>query len=468
MGEGNKKGGGSSQAPQVNAPAGLYQTAASTTGLGQYATSLLDSVSSMTNWASSLASGGHSSSIPSYASSAVQAGPQVSFGGKGNLWNSSFDPSTGLVTYTNPANPNQTFTENIVAQNAQGNLPANIQQQWQNDYYQHQQAAASGGGNSTTGWSQAVTSGTLPTGITNQQALDFYQAKNGQPAPNLQTAINYFNQEGSTAAGQNPLGPFLSQAMGAIQGQENQISQTQNFVNETGQEGTKLINQGESMLTQATTGTGLYPSQQAMIDEAVSSEKTNLSSALGGAGLGKSTQLTELQSEADLAGAATGGQLVQQNITAAQQQIALGQASQKLSLAGQTLTQGEQAAIVQELQSLQTNFWTEAMQGYGALGSIIDSAGKSYGISLSAYNDVLQSEEANAANQTELAKAQLSADTSSSNSLMGALGSLFGQGGSGSSLLGSVGGAIGGGTAAAGSAAGTIGAVADLAVFAAA
>ena len=396
-------------------PAGLTSGATSETGLGSYASSLLDPIASMTNWASSLASGGNASQIGSFASSSIQTGPLVQFpgGGQGG-WYSSFDPSSGLITFTNSRDPGQTFVQGInqsvnpSGYGEFGDLPPSLISQWTSDYNQNQQ--------------QKQTAGIQP-GV-------------GQ------------------AAAQSSMGPFLGQAWGDLQqaqaatGQLAPI-QAQTAASEAmamsdaatlGSEGQSLYQTGVSELNQATTGTGLFPSQKAMIDEAVSSEQTNIDSSLAGMGLSNSTQKAQLEGQASLAGAATAGGLVQGNISAAQgtisaaqNQINLGQAAQKLAVGAQTLEVGEQSALVSELTQIssqsaqiQAQLWSQAMQGYGALGTIIGQSAQSYGYSLQGYGSILQAETQQANNQVSLETEQAKADAQSTSSLFSGLGSILG------------------------------------------
>ena len=110
-----KKGGGSSGPTQVGIPAGTYSGAQNEAGLAQYASSLFDPIASMTNWASQIATGGASGQVGSFANNAASSGPNVSYQGDGgHQWATSFDPSTGQVTYTNVRTPAQTFQESIL------------------------------------------------------------------------------------------------------------------------------------------------------------------------------------------------------------------------------------------------------------------------------------------------------------------------------------------------------------------
>lgn len=450
---GKKGGGGGGQAPQVNVPAGVYNTIGSTTGLGNYGTALLNPLASMTNWAANLASGGNAGNIPTTQSSSTQAGPNVSFGGSGNQWASSFDPTTGLVTFTNTKGPQQTFTQSITQMVGQGtnagDLPQSVMSQWQSDYQQHQAGASAGG--SSGGFNPM--SGNLPSGVTLDQAMSYYQQHTGNPAPDNATAINYFNNAYATSTGNNQLGPFLGQGWNSILTQAGLPSQMTPVEQQT----TALTNEaqaeGSSMMQMATTGSGLFPSQQAFIDQTKQQGETEQAAMLAKLGLSESTMAPALKEQADLSADATAGQLVQGN-------IGLAQASQKIALAGQALETTEQQAVFDMYSSIasesvgfQQNLWNEALQGYGTLGEIIKTSAASYGQSLSGYGAIIQAESASAQNQTALAEASQQADASSTSSLFGSLGKILGglggAGGAGAGILGSAGGAsLGAGEAA--------------------
>ncbi len=408
------------------------------------------------------------------------------------------------------------------------------------------------------GGGQALGGGPAATGITGQRLGMMPTAGSsgssgtswqqvGQEAGLSQADINSFQAQGltpdqvaqqfgvPTAAQQqaNLLGPFLSNAWNTI-GRElsatdmipGLMNQTQGLTNaataqsnrfmgqgdqllSSGQgllgagrsivgQGQNVFNQGEGMLTDATTGAGLYPSQKAFVDQAVQSQKTGLAAQLASEGLGSSTMLQQMKGQADLSGAAEAGKLVQGNISAAQaqeqlglgqqqvgleqqqvglgqesqaqQQYNLGQASQKIALAGQELSLGEQAALTQELASvasqssgLQSQMWTQAMQGYGVFGSMMQTALSAFGYSLQAFNiqTGAASQNASAAIQAQIAAAQ--SQQQGMSSMMGGLGQLLGSGGGGgggSGLLGGLGGLFGGiGSVAGASSAAGVGAV---------
>ena len=518
----------------------------------------------MTNWAANLATGGAATPIPSSASVTTQAGPQVYFNGP-KPWNSSFNPQTGLVTYTNSGNPSQQFTESISNPNAQfGNIPGSTIAQWKSDYAQSQSGQNAGGTpGSSGGYPQflggsggATYSGAGQTGGGGSTlTFDYASNINGVSMPTYtdpatgqalawnpqtqqwgniwygkwtpaQAPQNFAAQNPSNAQQQNELGPYLGQAWGAIGQQEQatqqmapiqaetaalnqfamnqanqlntqgqaQIGQGENILGQGGNilsQGEGILGQGQTMLNQATTGSGLFPSQQAMINEAVQSEQTQIATQLGAEGLSKSTQLASLQGEAAIAGAGQAGGLVQGNISAANQTmgvginqeqvgisqeqagmsqeqigqnaISLSQAAQKLALGAQTLSVGEQSALVSEYAniasqsaSLQAQTWSQALQGYGMLGSMIQASAQSYGYSLQAYEGILQAETQQAQIQAQMDTAAAQADAQGTSSIFSGLGSLLGG-----ASKGGGGGGSGGGSGAS-SISGIIGAVVGL------
>lgn len=619
---GGKKGGGGGQTASFGTPSGLTQGAASESGLGQYATALLNPVAAMTSWASSLATG-TKTNVPTPQAYSTQAGPQASTAG-GNLWNTSFDPTTGLVTYTNASNPAQTWEGDLGQAKDLMRINPSIINQWQDYRNQYLQSKSTGSGGSVPTGGINLPNGTHLTADQLQQFVDAQPDQQKTVASALGTTpeiikalVSDSSLGGQTGTGQSTGSQEIDQARSAIQQQQTatgQISgleqQAQQFVtaSETESkkfgalgdtqeqqaqamikkadpmyaEAQKLEAQADPMYTEAqkleaqadpmynraktledqaqqlygvgynelsaadkqivdanalvkmtTTGEGLFPAQQAMIEQARQSEETQLASTLGGAGLGRSTQLDQLKGAADLASAATAGQLQQGNIqaaeqvlsgalgqqagaqktlgvsqtqqasaqaqyeaaqkqvglgqaeaTQAQQQVALGQAetaqaqkqvglgqteeqvaqqsytlqqaADKLTLAGQTLLAGEQkqltdelASITSESSSLQKQFWDEAMQGYGVMGSIIQGASQSYGYSIDAYKSILSEMEQHTATASQAQTAANQADQQGTSDLFSALGKLLGSSG-GTAAVGAAGAAAGGAATAAG------------------
>lgn len=228
----------------------------------------------------------------------------------------------------------------------------------------------------------------------------------------------------------------------------------------------QLYGQGQNLYNMATTGTGLFPSQQAFVNQATQSEQAQLEQQMANAGLTSSTQAGILQGEAAQQGAATAGQLIQGNIQAAQNQIQLSNQAAQLVLAGQELSLqqenalfGQSVQLAQQDQSIQQQTWTQGMQGIGAMGSLLQNV---LGPFNAQANMIALQTEAN------LQNAQIAAgfEEQQNQQAAGGMSSLFSgllgplsQGGG--SLLG---GLLGGGGAAAGGAlGGGLGATADVA-----
>ena len=479
MGGGGKKGGGGPSVPDFNIPQGLLQGAASQQGLGQYATSLLNPLAAMTNWASGLATGGAAKGIPSTQAEMTQAGPATIFSKAPNQkpWASQFDPTTGLITFTNPGNPRQTFQATIESAMQQGaDLPPQVTNQWKAAHQQYVASQKAGAGTTSGDLTKA---GPLISGAYSD--IQKQREATGQMSDLMRQAQSFVSSAQEEATKMSQKGDVLDAQAQTLYGVGyNELS-----------EADKQIVDAHALVKMTTTGEGLFPAQKAMIEQARQSEETQLASTLGTAGLGRSTQLAQLQGAADLGAAATAGQLQQGNIEAAEKVLsgALGeqagaqktiaaaqaqtqaaqnyyslqQGAQKLALSGQALEADEQKQLVAELgdiskQSLamQQQLWKQAMDGYGLMGQIIDSASKSYGYSLDAYKSVLAAQETHSQTEVGLQEKQMAADQSSNNTLFDGLGTLFGSsgifssGGAGGGLFGGLLGGAAGGAAAAG------------------
>ncbi len=503
-----KKGGGGGSVPQVKVPQGVNDLAYNNFNpMGYYAASTLPSILGMANWASDIATGGNAmqggsylgfGNTPAYnawnqytGGSAITPAAQFpgfsstpGYGGTPGV-QSAGAPGAGSAPGTGGGSGFGSLSPDQLQElkTAGYSLIRSPDGQW-----------VGKPGQMIDPNSQLVSEGIgmMPTaGSSGSSGTSWQQV--GQEAGLSQADINSFQAQGltpdqvaqqfgvPTAAQQqaNLLGPFLSNAWNTI-GRElsatdmipGLMNQTQGLTNaataqsnrfmgqgdqllSSGQgllgagrsivgQGQNVFNQGEGMLTDATTGAGLYPSQKAFVDQAVQSQKTGLAAQLASEGLGSSTMLQQMKGQADLSGAAEAGKLVQGNISAAQaqeqlglgqqqvgleqqqvglgqesqaqQQYNLGQASQKIALAGQELSLGEQAAITQN---------------------------------------------ASAAIQAQIAAAQ--SQQQGMSSMMGGLGQLLGSGGGGgggSGLLGGLGGLFGGiGSVAGASSAAGVGAV---------
>lgn len=413
----------------VNTPPQLYGTASATQGLAEYASNLLNPIASMTNWASQLATGGQAQQIPSYQAVASLPVAEHVFSGGPFPWQGTFSPITGEITWSLAhGNTSRQFSQGFQQAYQEGNISQGQYEQYLDAYNQalrQKTATATGGGGSTA------------------------TPRPGASAQSLSAQ----------------LGPFLGQAWQAIQEQQQLTGEMPALQMDTaaataraeqeaqtlGTEAETLYGQGESMLTQATTGTGLYPSQEAYVEQAKQTGETEAASELGAMGLSQSTQAGQLKEQADLSAAATAGQLVQGNITAAQAQINaaanyrnLQQSAEKIAQGGQTLSLAEQQALAGEFQSiatqsagLQKQLWDQAMAGYGIIGSMLQAAGQQYGLNIQAYDEVIKAETAQANQQAskDIQQSQAAVELAGQavsvvNSVIGAIGKI-GAGGIG-------------------------------------
>jgi hypothetical protein len=269
----------------------------------------------------------------------------------------------------------------------------------------------------------------------------------------------FTSTSGAGGSGTNSqLGPFLSQEQQAIQGMQastttgtnqlqagtSQLASDQGWAN-------LLMGKGNNMLNQATSGSGLFPSQQAQITQAEKSQQSAVQQQLANEGLGSSTVNAQLQGQVKMSAAAAAGQLVQGNIAAANQTIGLGQSmtglaqeQQKINLATQQALYSQFSGIASLSQSEQAQLWSEAQQGYGTLGQMMNSTLNAFGYSVKTQEDVLQANETTANIQAGIASQQAQMAQQGASSMFGALGSLLGSGSGGGGLLGSLGGLFGG------------------------
>jgi hypothetical protein len=235
----------------------------------------------------------------------------------------------------------------------------------------------------------------------------------------------------------------------------------------------QFLSQQEAGLGSAMKGT-LLPGQQAMIDSQVGSSQTQLKNQLANLGLGSSTQGTMLGGEIGLQGAATGGQLMQQNIAEAQQNVQLGlggvqsaqgniglglqgisSAQQGVNLlnAAQQLSLGSQQLGAQEQNQLFQQFGSVASQFSAFQGQMASESSQAYQMSTTFLNNVLQPlGYALQAGQQTIAADSVGkgggggggggSPMSGISGLIGGLGSLFGGGGAAAGIggLSSVGG----------------------------
>lgn len=333
---------------------------------------------------------------------------------------------------------------------------------------------------------------------------------NGILANSGSTIFSPFSGAGSTNSGwglqglnQQQMGPFLTQAVQDImqaqgithplkqllktlpgQAQSefgaaseffktggNLLGQGQNLTSE----GTSILNQGRGMLNQATTGTGLFPSQQAWINQAVSTQQAEIAQQLSNAGLSMSTQKAQLLGQVSMSGAAAAGQLIQQNIASANQTMQTGiaqeqagfqqqevgvqeqqlgtteqqiaQDTQKIELAAQEALFTQFSTLSQLSSGLQGQLWTEGMQGYGMLGQFMQNTMSAFGQNLKANEDVQNVMLANAGFQLDAARINEGAQQAAASgfsSMLGSLGGLLGgSSGGGGGALGGLGSLLG-------------------------
>src|SRR5215472_15457118 len=282
---------------------------------------------------------------------------------------------------------------------------------------------------------------------------------------------------GGTGGGSNQssiLGPFLTGAEGGIGAETNLAQQFANLTNG----GANIYNEGQGVFNQGVgafnTGTqmlnramnkGLFPSQQAMIDQAVASQQAGVQQQLSSEGLGSSTVAQQLKGQIKLSGAAAAGQLIQGNMQLAESEQGLGLEGEQLGFQGAQLGSqinqslfNEFSGIASQNAALQSQMWQEAMQGMGAYGTMLNATLQPFGYSLRSQEDVLQANMQEAGLQLSAQTAQNQAAQAGFSSMMGGLGSLLGgQGGSGG-LIGGLGSLFGSGIGGAGAGAfGTVG-----------
>ena len=510
MGKKGNSGGGSTK---IQVPSGIGQNSISLSQLGAYGAGYLPALTSMANWASSIATGGNT----------TQANPFNEIGaGDAGLANKTVGYTTNLgatlgqesPTFQNTGSYNPPSVTGItnIGSNAfggsggtgvvgsggsttstggttatGGGFPA-----------QAQQFPMYGGGLSPGGYAGTPVNGTtpfydqntqqyigaivngkfVPSASTGGQFPQMYQGSGGgSSSPAQQTPAASGGTSGSL------LGPFLQNAWDAIQAEgagANQLGGegTQLFnegqgmigpANATTAQGESILSQGQSMVNQATSGTGLYPSQQALVDQTVKSQQAAIQQQMASEGLTSSTQNAQLQGQAAQQGAATAGALIQGNIAAGQAQMGLGiqqegVGNQQLSLAENWSQLGvatQQAAIsaisnmASQSAGLQAQAWTQAMQGYGMIGQFLETSMKGFGESNVGLGAELQASETQAQLNAGIAQQQAASSSQGMSSMLGSLGSLLGSGSGGSGgLIGSLGGLIGGIGGAAGAAGG--------------
>jgi hypothetical protein len=278
----------------------------------------------------------------------------------------------------------------------------------------------------------------------------------------------------SSALGLIESNPLLAGIWNNIQKEQTTAGTMQGMLDTTNattkQLGTEVgqLSGAPGQLESAMQGT-LLPGQQAEITSQVDSTQTQLKNQLASMGLGSSTQGTELSGEIGLQGAATAGQLMQQNVQNAQQNVSLLNAAQQLSLGSQQLGAQEQNQLFQQLGSVASQFSafqgqmaSESSQAYQMSTTFLNNVLQPLGYALQAGQQTVQADSANL--QAQSGGGGGGSPMGGISGLIGGLGSLFGGGGgaaagAGGGLLGSLGGAIGGIGSGIGSAVGAIAAI---------
>lgn len=292
--------------------------------------------------------------------------------------------------------------------------------------------------------------------------------------------------------------PWATGVEESLQSQANALPGMSNYANllqseagtefgnaqgEFGTAGTELSNAGtefayaQQLQQELQRNKGLFPDQQALIQAQVNAGQNQTAQQLASQGLSQSTMGKELASEIGLQGAATGGQLIQGNLglvnqaygtanqaysTANQAYSTANQANQIANLANGTALSGqgqffqELASIGQQSLTAQSEFFQQAMSGYGGAGAALQNVLNPYGYQLQDYGSIISGSLGNAQIMAGLQNTSTQAQASGLSGLFSGLGSLLGGSSSGGGLLGGLGlSSAGGGLAGVGSAIGS-------------
>ena len=465
MSFGGGKGGGSQQAPKIQIPQSLRDDVLYAQQTGNFASTLWNPLESMANWASDIATGGNVQGWSTFqkpypgGQSGSSPGYYPQYTGTGTP---SGVPGAGGQPGVQAAGPPQGQTS------AQGAAPTTMitgnPLNW--DWVAHD------AGLSSSDVSAFIQQGLSPQDVASKYGL--LSSATNLPGPWLTNIANNLNNE-QQLAGQYPPGT----SPGEIAGLQNQFFGNANQVAGNANPALAASSQALANANQLN-AQGLFPNQQALIDAQTKSAQAAITQQLANEGLSGSTQAAELTGEIGQQGAAEAGQLIQGNIGLAQNwnTIAQGwnnvaqnwnsvaQNWSKLGMGEQTLGMAEQeqmfsmfSQIANQNAAVQSQMWSEAMQGFGMLANFIDANLKGYDLSIQGNADILQANIAQAQMQTNLDIASMQQQSSSSSSMFGALGSLFGSGGA-------IGGLFGGGAGAAGAAGGSslVGGIVDTVV----
>lgn len=458
---GKKGGGGGGTAPKINPNPGETTQQQTLTDLASYESSMLPTFESMGNWAANLATGGAATPITAlyagqepYQTNQLATSPQgwapgintlSSLGGAtGESSGVAGLPGSNISAYGTPSknDPSGSFLGASPVSGQFADLKPVYDSGGQYIGYQNPEGQFFSS-QSISAQGLGVPGFALPPSVLQGGG------GGGQAAPPSGGAT-----QGTT--GLTGPGSALNTEWQNILNAEGVIPQISGIEQQTAQSGQQIaglqgsVNQEVAALQPTQTGQ-LLPGQQALIDAQVKSGQSQLNQQLASMGLGKSTMGTELGAEIGLQGAATGGQLEQgniqllqgaQNLSATVQKLALGQ--QQLSLGEQDMMFNQFSQIAQQAGGVQSQLYSEALQGYGMLGNVLNSITSAYGVNVQAYGDELNAEAARASDQTSLQVAELQSQQSQA-SMMGGLfsgiGSILGAGGS-SGIGASLGGLI--------------------------
>lgn len=406
-----------SAAPKIPTPPQIGQIGANTQNIGQYESQFLNEPWSLGNWAMNIATGGTGPQVTQNLSEGTQTGlfgPQGAPAGVQSSVVQTYGSGGGSGGYGGSGgNTGYGGGSNVIpAATPQGGAP-NVP------------AFMSTPGAGAGGWGRSGAKATAGGGPPANAINPFGGGgAGGFSEGNLPGILGGFSA-GENAAWNTANSPYPGTSPGAFSAAYGDIAKSQRGIQ-------KDINQfGPNWLT---------PQQNAMINQQTAANKAAIAQTEGSMGLSGSTQAAQLAGEMGLAGTAAKGQLQQQNMQ-------LVQGWQKLMQSGQALTQGEQGLALGAQQqafnqfqqfaqlnaSEQAQMFTEGTAGYQLMQTFMSSVLQPYGISLQAFNDILQANTAQIGDQVALQSTAISADQSGQNQVVGGLFQAL------SSLLGGLG-----------------------------
>ena len=179
-------------------------------------------------------------------------------------------------------------------------------------------------------------------------------------------------------------------------------------------------------------GQWLTPQQEAMINQQTKANEEQVAQQEGTMGLTGSTQAAQLAGETALAGEATKGQLQQGNMQIAQGWDAAAQNWQRVAQGFMALGMSEQnqafnqfTSIAQLSSAEQAQMFQEGTAGYQLMQTFMGAVLQPYGISLQAFNAILQANTAQVGDQVNLQSSAISADQSGQNQVVSSLGQVL-------------------------------------------